>query len=99
MRHWILSKLLLRPGFVGPLRCGFLGLWRVPMRAQTLHHGMNGPSGIFQQRSFLMTRFVLAAFTAATLLSGSLLADEKDKQDKTSSRHTPVTITKIDAKK
>jgi len=46
-----------------------------------------------------MSRFLLAAFTAATLLSGSLLADEKDKQDGRSPRHTPVTITKIDAKK
>jgi len=46
-----------------------------------------------------MLRFLLAVITAATLLSGNLLADEKDKRDSDKSRPTPVTITKIDAKK
>ena len=46
-----------------------------------------------------MPRCLLAAFAAATLLSGSVLADETDKKDRDSSRHTPVTITKIDARK
>jgi Ca2+-binding EF-hand superfamily protein len=46
-----------------------------------------------------MPRFLLAAFAAATLLSSSLRADDRDTKDKDSPKHISVTITKIDAKK